>query len=248
MRVETLSPGLAQETRLALSAMTAAPSQRRARAIDRTIRALKQAGIWDKIEVLSLFRMHAKQAALINLKAPTAAGWSETGTVTFAEDAGIYGDAANGLDLPAISAWTVYKQTAAHMMVQTGGDGSTNSGGEIGIDPPGAANDTAYLVPRNASNLCVALLNRSGTGSWSAANTDGRGVFFATRTGTALASYRNGAQLGTFSNTATALDPTALPYACYSTRPVLAVGFGDYLTAAEVLAYGEILTAYGDSL
>jgi hypothetical protein len=78
-----------------IAAMSAAPDGTRQLLIDNTIKALKAAGLWTKIDALYMTAAHDSQAALLNWKAPGT--WTLAGTAnpTFTADQGYKGDGSS---------------------------------------------------------------------------------------------------------------------------------------------------------
>lgn len=125
---ETFSP----ETQYLLLQMTAKPTYRRQLLVDRTIKALKAANVWDKLDYLYLMAAHAQQAGLLNWKNPTFAPMVYVGgsAPTFTVDSGYQGNAdqtsviRNGQTINSLT----FSQNSAHLAVWntvTPGSGTT---------------------------------------------------------------------------------------------------------------------------
>lgn len=78
---------LQNETAALLARMTAAPNAARRDLLNRTIYALKQAGVWAQLVSLAVHAAHDEQTALLDWKA-AANNPAKTGTLTFTADRG----------------------------------------------------------------------------------------------------------------------------------------------------------------
>jgi len=76
------------------AAMTVAPTAARVALVDAAVRALKDAGLWTRLDVLYLLAAHHEQAARLNLLAPAAHACTAVNSPGFLADRGFAGDGA----------------------------------------------------------------------------------------------------------------------------------------------------------
>lgn len=131
-----------------VSAMTTVPPPTRQALINNTVRSLKAAGLWDKLDIFYQLDAHDKQAAMLNWKAPASYTLSEAGTTTgrFTADRGFTG---NGTDY---SLNTGYNPAA-------NGQALTLNSASIGVVAHTPGNATAFEIGNTQLRLAV----RSGT-------------------------------------------------------------------------------------
>ena len=88
----SLSDAMDEDASDLIAAMTVEPDQGRIDLIDQTVVALKQAGVWSKLDLLYVPAAHDRQAAALNWLEPTAHPLTEVGTIGFGEDIGLRAD------------------------------------------------------------------------------------------------------------------------------------------------------------
>jgi len=79
-----------------VAAMTLQPGRWRKRLIERTVVALKTAGVWSKMDVLWVLAAHHEQAGRLNWKSPGTYTATVVNSVTFTTDRGFAGDGVSG--------------------------------------------------------------------------------------------------------------------------------------------------------
>jgi hypothetical protein len=241
---------LESETVTLLNAMTVQPDDARRTCIDTLIVALKAAGVWDKIGVLTLLAAHDEQASRLNWKTASIY-WSVTGTPTFETDLG----------------WTGVAATTHRL---TGGELYTNSGGKftylnqhhagwISNNATDALNNFVYtqddtaqywLEPRNASG--DAQMEAADRQSSQIAVADSQGWYLATmdnsggierfyKNDTLLTSSFFGNQLGQSNRHLRALSSV---FANVSPHRLAAVSAGEKLTSQNVADFYAAMLAY----
>lgn len=77
------------------AAMTTPPTQARKALIDQTIRSLKSAGVWARLDVMWCLAAHNAQAARLNWITPGSFGLTAVSSPTFTADRGYTGDGAS---------------------------------------------------------------------------------------------------------------------------------------------------------
>lgn len=199
-------PYVNAEARALVAAMTSPPPDLVKVLIDGLITGLKTDGLWDLFDVLWVTALQDSQAARLNWKSPSTFTLGEVSSPTFTAYRGYTGDgvasylttgytpSTNGVnyvrDSATLAAWS---RTAGQVASPI-----------IGI----STGNTARIIPRNASDNAVFTINN--TTSVNRANTDGSGLFSASRTGSAVQQlYRNGATLGAVDTGASTITPNA---------------------------------------
>lgn len=113
------------DTDALVARMVSAPSYARKVEIDQLLRALKQAGVWSRLDGLWILAAHTSQAALLN--------WVQSnnltnGGVTFTADRGYAGNGANSLS-GAITATQTQDDTACGVYTRAAGEAVASSAG-----------------------------------------------------------------------------------------------------------------------
>jgi len=164
-------------------------STTRRTAVRTLIAGLMRDGVWGKLDRLWLFAAENQKSALVDLVAGASA--SRTGTLTFTTDRGFTGDGSTGYinsnyDIGALASqndcsihgWSLTAAQAASTMLV-----GTNNLLKFTIQPR-FTDDKVYY-------------RESDTNSAAAANTDGSGMYTASRTGATTSTiYRNGSSIG----------------------------------------------------
>lgn len=121
LNLAALDAGYAPEARVLFAAFTTPATQTRKRVINRFVRQLKAAGIWDACDAIYVLAAHNSQASKLNWKTPTETALAETATVTFVADRGWSGNGTSGvLTGPTnFTALTKYTRNDAHIACWT---------------------------------------------------------------------------------------------------------------------------------
>lgn len=207
-----LAAGFAPETQALVARMSVAPSAARKAAIDRLIRALRNAGVWPKLTALYVLAAHDAQAARLNWKGATH-DLTAVNTPIFTTDRG-YRGSASGI---AIAGGILETGYVASDFAQN----SVSFG--VWYQALGTASDDA-ADGDDATSLVLGPKAASGgqggipfSGAAISAAGAAAGLLMVTRTGaTASALYRNGA------SAATSTDASVSP----SSNPVRLLGYG----------------------
>lgn len=200
--------GYCQEAQAAFSAMTVPPTSNLKRLYDRCIRDLKSAGIWTKLDALYLMNVETAQAARLNLKAPGTYDLTATSSPTFTAKVGYAGDGAaaflNTNFNPTTATSPNYVQNSASAFAWGLKQGQ-DANGLLGQNTAATAN--VLIQPRFTDDKVYGRISDSA--DFSAANTDGRGLFHVNRTASnARELFKNGASVAT-SSTASASPANA---------------------------------------
>jgi hypothetical protein len=238
------------EADLLIDYMTVRPQGNRAFLISDTIRRLKAADIWAKIDVRWTLAAHDAQAARLNWKAPASFALTEVNSPTFTANRGYAG---NGSTSYLNTGWNPStngvrtQQNNSHVMNWTR-DAYTSA-----------------LLSDIGCYTSIGLLNGSRTGGTIKATFQSHAnpvqVTSATagmtvgvgRATNAQELYENGTSVATGSQSTSAL-PNATAFICalsfsgspvqHTTRQQAAGGFGASLSTAEVAAYYAIELQY----
>ena len=188
---------------------TTPPTTARKTAINTFIRALKDAGAWDDLDVLHVMAAADSQAALLNWKS-TSFTASLVNAPSFTADLGFTGDGATSYVNSGFTPSTA------------GGQATLNSScfsiyalnNVVGAAASGISDGTnqTNINPRNGSSQRVGRVNQGGT-TTGFASTDSRGLTTMNRSGaSAVELYLDGMQLATNTTASTALPTAALRY------------------------------------
>lgn len=251
----------ADETGALLSAMTTEPDDTRKTLIDTTIKALKTAGIWAKLDTLYFLAAHNAQAARLNWKSPGTFTLSPVNSPTFTTDTGYASDGStsylnsgyipntHGVTLTANAA-CIFGRLMDNMVGgaanggRIAGGGYPSTGVRLDIRPfsssqlEGAVNGGAVTVRSYSStNALLAAIDRTGVAS---KNTYLAGVAGTPQTITDTPARSTG-DLYVLAFLSTAGAPSSyLP----SGRRVGVVGWGGHLTDTEHANLNTIVEAY----
>lgn len=242
-----LLSGFAPESQRLFLQMSVAPGGARKNLIDRTIKSLRAAGVWDKLDILYLLAAHDEQAARQNWKNPGTFTLTAVNAPTFTADQGTAGDGA-----------TSYLETNYNPSTQ--GVGFTRNDASIFVWSRTQALDAGpcfgqaststanFIIPRSTGDLMTSRINVNT--STTVANTDGRGLYAFSRTAsTVQEGFKNGVSTGAgVTNASVAIPNVTLNLlknvATYSTTQVAAAGAGASLTTAQHAALYSILLGY----
>jgi hypothetical protein len=242
------------EADLLIDTMTVRPQGNRAFLISDTIRRLKAADIWAKLDVLWMLAAHDAQAARLNWKAPASFTLTAVNSPTFTADRGYAGNgttsylntgwapATNGIRYTqndgVLGAWSRTARAGADMAIVGGWS---------------SAAALTQIVNRFTDNNVYTRVNDVGGGPAVSASD---GLFTVTRvsSGGTRTTYRNGASLGATSAASNANVSTQSLYICaqnaigtasgFSTDQIAMVFLGGGLSAAEVASSYNILLGY----
>jgi hypothetical protein len=186
---------LVPEADLLIDTMTVRPQGNRAFLISDTIRRLKAADIWQKLDVLWMLAAHDAQAARLNWKAPASFALTAVNSPTFTADRGYAG---NGSSSYLNTGWdgatngVNFTQDNASAFVWD----LTNRGGITRCSLGNSSTTSATTIyPRSMANVYFGRVNDFAAGGL--ANTSSDGFFITNRTSsTALTSYRNAVSIG----------------------------------------------------
>lgn len=231
-----------------LGTMSVQPTATRAGLIDALIAGLKTDGVWSLLDLFYVLAAHDAQAARLNWLNPATFACAEVNSPTFTADQGYAGNGANSYlnttFVPSTSA-TKAAQNSATIFSWSRTSAVTAGGGMIG---PGTGTFAMNLVPRNTGDLFAYRINQTTTTS--VANTDGSGLFAASRSGaSATQSYRNGSTIGSAGSVASAALPSvALNIGRvgggFSSVQVAAAGLGANLNGTQHAALNTRLNTY----
>lgn len=214
--------------------------------IDDTIRALKAAGLWAKLDAFYMLATPAADQALLNWKG-TSFTPTPTGTITFTADQGYAGNGVDGrLDTgfnPA-TAGGVYAQDSAHAGIYN------RTAGQLTGVPFG--HQTVIIMPRSTADEYQGRLNRASSIAIATGVTNGQGHHVISRT--AAASWFQTKNTTVFPvNTGASAALTSTNFWVggwngttpqYSTAQIACAHFGSALTTAEALAIAGIVTSH----
>ncbi len=196
----------------AFAAMSVQPDSTRKTYYNNYIKALKNAGVWAKLDVISLYAAHDAQAALLNLKNPgtfDATLVDPTTDVTFTVDRGF---TTNGTDnyvdtnFNPSTAGGAFTQNAACFGIRC------LSTGQFSVTPCGwfDGTDGVSLNPRNTSDDPQFRINQASASAQSTTLSTAAAFLLANRSASnATQLYRNGAAVTVNTNpnqTSTALN------------------------------------------
>lgn len=210
--------------------------------IDDTIRQLKAAGVWGKLDCFYMLAAAASDQALLNWKG-TSFSCTVGGTITFTADRGYAGNGTDGrLDTgfnPTTAPTPFYGLNSASIGVYS----RTNTNAQ-----PAMGNENSFIIPRNSGNTW-ARLNRPNT--ITATNANGSGYFHAFRV--ASGEFRTRSRgVTTLTATASTADANQNIWICaynaaapaYGTLQISHAYIGGGLTEAEVIALEDIVTSH----
>lgn len=237
------------ETRALLSRMTTPPSLGKAAKINTYMETLVDAGVIDALDGFYIFDQETEQATTQNW-VQNAYNLTKSGTLTFAANDGITGDATTGFYDPGANPSTLnsgaakFKQNSAtifHWNLTTVGSPAFSS---IGCRQ-GATNFLDLL--KDATQFIRPRVNIAPATSTQVSGAETLGLQLASRVSSATVNfYRNGSLVSALSHTSNAPpDARLLIFAqgvdtssagAYSPEKLFAAGFGGALTEAQQLA------------
>lgn len=232
---------LLPETDALLSAMATAPGRARQFLIDDTIKALKDAGLWDLILALWVLASHDNQSALGDWKAPTSRSLTTNSAPVFTVDKGVAGDGVDdwldsGVTLASL---TGYAQNDAGMFAYS----LTDVDG-IGRDIGTASSFNASVCGRASGNF-LTRANDGTTGTTAVANSVGLSGWTRVASGT-YSQYRAGSVIATPAVASTGVPTSNVSLlrasTAFSTRQIAAAGVTKGLTADQIASLNTILS------
>lgn len=234
---------------------TTPPTATRKGIINTLIKALKDGGIWTKLDAFYVMAAADAQAAQRNWVADQF-NLTLINTPTFTTDRGYAGNGSNsGLNTnfnPGTASSPKYVQNSAHASI-------TNRTSRAGADllQAGAAvgsNFSVGMATRSSANTAAFRANMTSSNSVSGANTENAGRYIVSRTGaTASALYKNGTSIGTSSISSVAPPNAAIYLGGYNSAGTLFLpssdqlahfGVGAGLDATEAAALDAALSTY----
>jgi hypothetical protein len=233
------------ETRLLLANMTTEPDAARRYLIDETIKALKDAGIWSKLDMLYMLAAHDSQAARLNWLNPAGPALSAVNSPTFTTDRGYAGNGTSSYLNTSLSPNTFdhLRRDSAHLGFWQVTNASTNSN-DIGIF--GDAN--TRLRNYNSGSSLAGRLHDATTGIFTTSSSTGHAVINRSAA-SARQFYQSGTSVGTDSVTSTA-GPSGSSLnllradASYTADQLAAAHAGASLSSTEVANLYTILRDY----
>ena len=238
---------LVPEADLLVDYMTVRPQGNRAFLVSDTIRRIKAARVWDKLDLLYVMAAADSQAAGLNWKSPGTFALSVSGgTPTFTADRGYTGNGASSLTTgwDAATNKISYAQDSAHIGGRSRTSATTATGWMGGV-----GTNRINLCSRHSTGNATGRLN-SGTNMFANASADGSGLWVYNRSvSTTVVMYRNGAAFGVAETaTSAALDTSDIGLLRDNggqTVVELASAFlGGSLSAGEITALYDAELAY----
>jgi hypothetical protein len=242
------------EADLLIDTMTVRPQGNRAFLISDTIRRLKAAGIWSKLDVFWMLAAHDAQAGRLNWKSPGTYTCSEVNSPTFTADRGFTGNGTT-------SYLTTGFQPATHSTNITASrthamnwsrDTYSSTGDRSDMGGYGGAGDNYGVLMRRSGSSKQFWAHRNGVTTTSADTAAGMqlGVRYADNSS---AIYVNGLSVATGSNVPSTVTNREIYICCvsldgvaaqFTTRQQAAISLGGDLSAAEAAAYYSIAQTY----
>lgn len=255
---KTGAAGFLAETETLVAAMTTAPSAARKIVINDFIKALKDGGVWDQLDLLYVLAAHDSQAARLNWKNPGTYTASVGGTPTFTTDSGYAPTAGThyldtGWD--ASNNGVNFTQNDACVFARSNNNTRFDAGGIFGNNYSVSGTGAVYINPWNASiNTVSHGINSSATNTFSPGNASG--LFLLNRTASGNYDiYRENSSLGnqaTASNALSAVDFRILtqgaPPDFANRREVSLAGCGGSLDSTARTALYDGFEAYRTAL
>lgn len=232
IEAENAAGGYSPETVGLLSRMTVRPNSSRCAAIDNLVVALKENGIWSKLDGLYLFAAHSQQAALLNWVRSTA-NFSAVNSPTFTVDVGFTGDGSTSSltnsNAATVNAKALDLTTAVWV-----------SKAPLAMAEPFTTWWTGWnwaFAPYQTATQCSWRLARTASNTTASSQT---GFFTFNRTGANMSNlYRDGAKIGTDTN---AYDSTGTYLSTNPIRLLSTNGTSQFsTTTVSAAAYGAAL-------
>jgi hypothetical protein len=225
---------LCDEAKALIARMTTQPNAERKYLINRTIMALKNAGVWSRLDAFYVTAAHDSQASLLNWTKNEAA--TNAGGLPFTADVGFVGNgSAVGITMPGTGAYAQTNHALGSYTTAYGGQSLANAA-VVQIDGGTHINNWdsgAKIRTRSAGSTDVTPAAAMGHVALSRSNSGGYDVYAnsALVAAPALAA-------GTFN-----INP-ALLVDCSNTVTLAAAHLGLSLTASQVAALNAALTSY----
>lgn len=236
---------------------TTPPTTERKGIINTLIKALKDGGIWSKLDALYLTAAADAQAARRNW-VQDAYNLTAVNSPTFTADRGYAGNGSSSYLRtnfnPTTASSPKFAQNSAHVSLTDRTSRAAASRVEMGAINAGPTNFMTQIATRFTGNQALARITGSVTGIPTFSNTDSSGRFVVTRTGaTAMEAYRNAVSIGTSANASVALlnleiflgalNNNGSP-SLYSTDQIAQATIGSALSSAEVAAMDAAIATY----
>ena len=235
------------ETRQLLARMTTQPSLARASLIDRTIRGLIDAGLWDQFDILYFLAAHDAQAARLNWKANAFNLSVQSGSPVFTTDGGYR---ANPSTLSGVlsTGWAPISSAVNWALgdaaLSAWGDesGSSTDGGAL--VSAGAAAIVSHYGSGSSDGATVVGINQANAAVVTAPATPPVGLITGSRQGGDADIYYNGEIYQGLSGSETGLATSAVTMLNASAFRLRFASAGAGRTAAEEEALYDIVSAY----
>src|SRR5262245_4534966 len=238
------------ETNTLAAAFTTPPTATRKALINACIKALKDAGVWSKLDAFYIFAAADSQAALINWKNPGTFNATATSSPTFTADRGYTGNASTSYIDTTYNPFSSGGQFAANDATMFAWNLASSASGTSPLFGGDAGSFRNQGFPNISTNTYRAAIGDSAIQIDYTSNTTKPGLYSASRTASnALASYRNGASVGTDTTAAS----TGLPnenlsflrsHVFFGDWQISGGGFGKGLNSTEHAALYSALLAY----
>lgn len=240
------------------AAMTVQPTETRKGHINTLVLALKAAGVWTKLDHLSLLASHDAQAARLNSKEPTGTALSAVNGPIFTTDQGYAGDALSaylntGFN-PTTASSPKFTRNSAHIGIYSRTSTINAAWFDIGAINSGVAGTRINAASGNANTL-RAELTANGVANYGTTGSASGHLVLSRTSSTSVSGYRNGAALATVASTSVA-PPNAVFHALtvagitgnFSGRQLASLHWGDQLSSTEAANFYAALNAYLTSI
>ena len=231
---------------------TTQPGTARKVIINDFIRALKDAGVWSKLDALYMLNGEDAQSSLLNWK-QSLYNLTAVNSPTFIANQGYAGNGTSSyLDTGFIpnTAGGNFIQNSAHMALTDRTSRAANGTIQMGAATTVSGNQ-CLIATRATGDIFIGKVNETTSGS--IASTESAGRFYSSRTASgSRVQYKDGASLGSVTASSSGLAVTAIVLLAYRSNNVslftsdqLAhASFGSGLTADEVADYDAALVEY----
>lgn len=239
------------------AAMTTPPTDARKALINACIVALKDSGVWDKLDTLQMLAAADSQAALLNWKDPATFTAVPQNAPTFTVDRGYAGNGSTSYLKTGFNPTTApspkYVQNSAHISLTDRTARAAADTVQIGAYVPSVI-FMAELGTRLSGDVYVGRLN-TGTAQ-AVANTSSDGRFLSSRTASnSTQAYRNGTTLGAAANGVSSAPVSLEFYVCGMNNNGAGLAFpsddqiaqysiGGALNSTEAAAFDAAIAAY----
>ena len=224
--------------------MTVQPTQKQKLVINDTIKALKNAGIWDLLDVFVMLYSHDIQSAYLNWKQTAYIG-SPTNSPIFTPYSGVVSSTTKYINsnfIPNVHAYN-YSLNSATIGVYTNSN-TQNAGVDIGRNVGGAL--SSVLQTRSLTNLFQVVINNVITGV-NIANTtanDSSGLTCSSLLNNVVNLYKNGINAFNKAYTASALQTNSITVGQNVSRNYQFYFIGASLTNQQHADLYSIITNY----